>query len=157
MDLAVLHEADLELRHRLRLVEDVIKLLRFGQHRLDRPAGHFRDVSDLAPERRGAYAEAAEGAAVPLVDEMNVVLVDAEPAGQELARGIDVLAVAPESKLVAVPLGDAAERLHRDNAAAAEVVTVLPHDVGFGKALLDIAMPPGAARCGMMVGVVRRV
>src|SRR5262249_484815 len=111
---------------------------------------------DLPPERRRAHAEAAEGSAVPFVDETDVALVDTEPAGQILARGIDVLAMPPKRELFAVPLGDAAERLHAPDRAAAEVVGELPHDVGLGESLLDIAAPPHPTCARVMVGMARR-
>src|SRR5882672_11888125 len=107
-------------------------------------------MRDQPPERRGAHPEAPEGAAVPFVDEMDVVLADAEPAGQELARRIDVLPMAPEGELVALPLGDPAEGLHRDDATAAEIIGELAHDGGFREALVDIAVVPAGACTGLV-------
>src|SRR5262249_59630847 len=90
-------------------------------------------------------AEPAEVGAVRFFDEADVLLVNAEPVSEILARRIDVLAVAPERELVTVPLCHAAIRLHRHDAPAAEVIGKLLDDGGFGESFLDVATVPVAA------------
>ena len=53
-------------------------------------------------------------------------------------------------------MGDPADGLHRNHATAAEIIGEFPDDLGFGKALLDVAVPPYRARVWMIIRVVRR-
>ena len=54
------------------------------------------------------------------------------------------------------PGGDPAEGLHGDDSPAAEIIGELPHDVGLGETLLDIAVPPGGGGAGMVIRVIGR-
>ena len=147
MDFAVAGQSDLELGNGFRLVVHGDQLLGLGQNRLHRPSCHLRNMRDMAPERQSAAnAEAAEAAAVVLVDVSDLVFRNAQPIGQKLPRRINVLPVSPEGELVALPRGDAAEGLHRDDPAAAVVIGELPHNSRLGETLLHIAVAPYRSR-----------
>ena len=159
-DPALFRRANFELGNGLRFDLQLREFLILGQHDLDGSSGDFRKMRDQRIESLGGQAGGAKRGTVPFVDEPDLRGIHAERVRENRAHGVDALAHAPKCEAIAIPLCDAAARLHGYRHAAREVIGELLDHVGLGESLVDIAAllgPGGLRKFGGRIRVAQKI
>src|SRR2546425_7957754 len=139
-DVAVFLCANFELLNVFGFHLHVSQFLILCERQLDRSARHFGHVGHPRIKLLGCLSDTAKCPAVPLINESDILRIDAQATGNERSRRIDGLPMTPDRHLVAVPFRDAATWLQWSNDASVVVIRELLDDVRFSKSFFDITV-----------------